>query len=261
MDRLTLSLYQTFMKILASLLFVVLSSAVSRANVEELIRQGDAYDAKHESDKALEYYLPAEKLAPDNASLMVKIARQYVYRMDELSSDADKLASGRTALEYSERAISLAPNECDSYLSNAICWGKITPFLSNKEGIAASRKIQESAEKAVKLNSQNDYAWHMLGRWHQELAGIGGMTRTLAKLIYGALPDASFEEAIRCFQKAIALNPGRLIHTVELGRTYAAMGNETEARKYLEKGLAMPSREKDDPETKRRGRATLAELN
>ncbi|MCP5557522.1 MAG: hypothetical protein H7A55_07180 [Verrucomicrobiaceae bacterium] len=249
------------MKIFAALLLMVLSAGAMRANVDELIRQGDAYDAKHESDNALKYYLPAEKLAPDNASLMIKIARQYVYRMEGLSSDADKLASGRTAVAYSERAIKLAPSECDAYLSNAICWGKITPFLGNKESIAASRKIQEAAEKAVKLNPRNDYAWHMLGRWHQELAGIGGMTRTLAKLIYGALPDASFDEALRCFEKAIALNPGRLIHTVELGRTYAAMGNETEARKFLEKGLAMPNREKDDPETKRRGRATLAELN
>ncbi len=260
MDCVTLSFHQTSMK--PFLVFFALAfTAYSQEALPELIRQGDAYDAKFESDNALKYYLPAEKLAPNDATLMIKIARQYVYRMEGLSTDSEKLASGRVAVSYSERAVKLAPNQCDSYLSLAICWGKVTPFLGNKESIEASRQIQNAAEKAVKLNPQNDYAWHMLGRWHQELAGIGSMTRALARVIYGALPDASYAEAVRCFQKAIALNPGRLIHTVELGRTYAAMGNEAEAKKYLEKGLAMPSLEKDDPETKQRGRATLAELN
>ena len=65
---------------------------------------------------------------------------------------------------------------------------------------------------------------------------------------------------MRCFEKSIALNPGRLIHFVELGRTYAQMGKTQEAKQLINKGLAMPSREKDDPETKQRGRKTLAAL-
>mgnify|MGYP003694409427 CR=1 FL=1 len=50
------------------------------------------------------------------------------------------------------------------------------------------------------------------------------------------------------------------MHYVELGRAYAQMGRTVEARRFIEKGLAMPNVEKDDPETKRRGRETLANL-
>ena len=232
----------------------------SFGNFAELVKQGDAYDAKYQPDEALRYYLPAEKLDPDNAALLVKIARQYVFRMSDLPAKEQKIASGRTALAYAERAISAAPKSCDPHLSVAICWGKLTPLLGTRETVEASRKIKAASEKAVKLDPRNDYAWHLLGRWHQELVGIGGVTRTLAALIYGGVPAASYDEALGCFQKALKLRPDRLIHHVELGRTYAAMGRKDDAVKHLRKGLAMPDIEKDDPETKQRGRATLEQI-
>jgi len=49
-------------------------------------------------------------------------------------------------------------------------------------------------------------------------------------------------------------------HHVELGRTYAAMGRKDEARTELRKGLGLPNREKDDPESKRRASETLGSL-
>jgi len=37
------------------------------------------------------------------------------------------------------------------------------------------------------------------------------------------------------------------MHYIELGRIYAQMGRKEEARKYIQKGMAMPNKEKDDP--------------
>lgn len=249
------------MKILLIPLFVWLAVIPARADYDELVKDGDARDAKFQSDEALKYYLPAEKLNPKDVDLLVKISRQYALRMNDLPKDADKIASGRTALAYAERAVAVAPDRCDPNLCVAICLGKLTPFLGNRESIEASRQIKISADKAVKFDPKNDYAWHILGRWHQSLANIGGATRLLAGAIYGGLPAASNETAVECFKKAMALNPGRLVHVVELGRTYALMGRKAEAKKYLEAGLAMPNKEKDDPETKQRGRASLKEIS
>ncbi len=246
------------MKIAAVIAALVCSTDCAFGNFAELVKQGDVYDAQFKPEAALQYYLPAEKLEPDNAALLVKIARQHVYRMADQTAKADQLKTGRTALAYAERAVKLAPNECDSHLALAICVGKLTPLLGNKESVEASRRIKAAAETAVKLNPRNDYAWHLLGRWHQELEQIGGVTRAVALIVYGGLPAASSEEAVKCFQKAIALNPERLIHHIELGRTYAQMGRMPEARQSIEKGLAMPNRDKDDPETKERGRKTLS---
>lgn len=247
--------------VLLLLISAVLAPLSARGGFAELVARGDVHDRKFQHEQALEAYLPAEKLMPDDPALLVKIARQYALRMNDLPNDAAKVASGRTALRYAERAVVLAPNECDPHLSVAICWGKLSPFLKTQEKVAASRKIKDSAARAVKLGPKNDYAWHLLGRWHQALANMGTATRAVAKLIYGGLPAASNDEAVACFKKAIAINPKRLIHTVELGRTYAMMGRDDEARKWIRKGLAMPNQEKDDPETKRRGQATLDDIS
>ena len=243
------------------LIHVALASLAAAADFATLVEKGDAHDEKYQTAEALTFYLPAEKLKPDQPELLVKIARQYAFRMSELKTKEEKIKSGRTALQYAERAVALAPDRCDPHLSIAICWGKLTPLLGNKEKVAASRQIKVSAERAVKLDPGNDYAWHLLGRWHQALANMGVATRALAKLIYGELPAASNDEAIACFKKAMRINPKRLVHVVELGRTYAMTGQEELARKWIRQGLAMPNLEKDDPETKLRGNATLDELS
>lgn len=247
--------------LLPLILFVAFAYTPADANTaSELIQRGDVHDQRFEPEQALKFYTSAEKTNPSDASLMVKIARQHVYRMDDLPSDSQRLQAARAALEYAERAVRLNPRDSDAHLSIAIVLGKMTQFLGNRESIEASKRIKQEAETAARIDPRSDYAWHLLGRWHQALAGMGAVTRGLAKMIYGELPSASNEEAARCFTRAIAINPSRLIHHVELGRTYAQMGRVAEARASITKGLAMPNRDKDDADAKRRGRETLAKL-
>ncbi|WP_243838720.1 hypothetical protein [Prosthecobacter fusiformis] len=244
-----------------NILFCIAGIALCSSGLaNDLVRQGDAMDQLFKPDEALKHYLPAEKQTPQDASLLVKIARQYVFRMDDLKTNADKMSSAKTALSYAQRAVKAAPNNADGHLAIAIVYGKMTPLMGNREKIEASKKIKEAAEKATKLNPGDDYAWHLLGRWHQALAGMNNITRGIARLVYGELPTASNEEAVTCLKRAISLKPDRLIHYIELGRTYAQMGKKEEARKEINQGLSMPNREKDDPETKRRGRETLQSL-
>ena len=73
-----------------------------------------------------------------------------------------------------------------------------------------------------------------------------------------SLPVTTNEAAEKCLLKAIEINPNRLMHYIELGRIYAQMGRKEEARKYIQKGLAMPNKEKDDPEMKEIGQQTAA---
>jgi Flp pilus assembly protein TadD len=115
-------------------------------------------------------------------------------------------------------------------------------------------------DKALALDPRNDTALHILGRWHRVLAEISGVKRALAGAIYGKLPTGSLPEAERHLTKAAAINPGRLMHQIELGRIYAQMGRKEEAKKYIGKGLAMRNQEKDDPEIKNLGRQTLEKL-
>ena len=225
--------------------------------VDDLIAKGEVFDRKFNATEALKYYLPAEKLSPNDARILVMIARQYRHLMTDAPAKEEKLRLGAIALKYSERAAALAPTDSDAQLAIAITHGKMLAYLGNKEKAAASPIIKASADKALALDPRNDTAWYILGRWHRALADIGSVKRAMSSLLYGKLPTTTNAAAVACFEQAIKIDPNRLMFYVELGRTYGQMGQKDEARRLIEKALAMPDVEKDDPEAKQRGREAL----
>jgi tetratricopeptide (TPR) repeat protein len=226
----------------------------------DLILKGDAFDRTFKATEALQSYLAAERLEPRNVPLLVRIARQFRHLMTDATAREKKLQLGGMALDYSLRAATLGPKDSEAQLAPAITYGKMLLIQGTKEQVAASGPIKRSADAAIRLDPRNDTAWHILGRWHRNVAAVTGAKRVFGSLIYGNLPKSTNEAAVACFEKAIALNPRRLMHYIELGRTYAEMGKKDDARRLIAKGLAMPDTEKDDPETKQRGREALAKL-
>lgn len=248
-------------RFLAVTSLVFLGSVAGRAeSLATLISKGDAADQSFNPALALKSYLPAEKLAPDDVGLLLSIARQYRHLMCDVADKADKLKYGNISLAYAKRAAKLAPNHSEAQLSPAITYGKMLPYEGKGKQVAASPLIKAAADRAIKLDPGNDTAWHVLGRWHQSLANVTGVSRSIGEVVYGKLPVGTNADSVACFTKAIALNPGRLRHHIELGRTYAQMGKTADARKCLEKGLKMPNKEKDDYELKASGKKALADL-
>jgi tetratricopeptide (TPR) repeat protein len=227
---------------------------------EGLIAKGDVLDRQLKAKEALEDYLPAEKLDPKNAELMVRISRQYRHLLSDASDKNEKLRLGHLALDYAERAATLGPKDSDAQLAPAISYGKLLPLLGSKEQVGASPKIKQSVDRALQLNSKNDTAWHILARWNRVLADINPLKRMLAGALYGSLPVTTYEAAEKAIQTAISINPNRTMHYLELGRIYAAMGRKDDAKKFLLKGTSMPNRDKDDPELKQVAQELLKKL-
>lgn len=239
---------------------VLTAQATLAQTVPTFIAKGDVPDRAFKPNEALQSYLPAEKLDPDNPDILLRIARQYRHLMSDAATAPQKLKFGHLSLAYANRAAALAPNDSEAQLSPAITYGKMMPYLGKKEQVEATPKIKTAADRALKLDSRNDSAWHVLGRWHQSLANVTGLKRGFGEILYGKLPVGSNTESIKCFEKAIAINPRRLRHYIEEGRTYAQMGDNATAKRFLNKGMAMPDVEKDDPEMKARGREALAKI-
>ena len=266
MDRFALPLSQTVKSIsfsifLAAFLGVVLSlispAFAADATIAAAIARGDAADEQLKTAESLAAYLEAEKLGGKDADLLRRISREYSLSMVDAKSKDEQRALGEKGLEYSKRAVEAGPDNAMAQVGLAICYGRVAPYLDNKTKIAYSKLVKEHADKTIKLDPSIDYAYHVLGAWNYELAGLNPILRAIAKLIYGALPPATYDDAVKSFKKAIELAPQRVAHHVELGRTYAAMGQKDFARAELNKGLALPNREKDDPGTKERGREAL----
>ncbi len=244
--------------------FFLLASLVTCLMADDrasaLLRQGDALDAAMKTPEALAKYLEAEKITPNDANLLHRIAKQYGESMNDAKTAEGQRDLATKALEVSRRAVAADPANALAQVALAISYGRLAPFLENKQKIAYSKLVKEHAEKALALDDKCELAYHVLGAWNYELAGFGMLMRALVKLTYGGLPEASYAAAEKHFLKGCALNPRRLANFVELGRTYQKLEKPAEARKYLEKGLALPSIYRDDEATKERARAALKEL-
>jgi len=249
-------LQRTFLVLIA----LSLPLAAWAQSASDLVSAGDALDAKHRNQEAVDFYLKADAIKPNDAEILRRIAKQYSQQVVSESRTPENRELARRSLEYAQLAVKSDPNNADARLSLAICYGKSAFLEGARKRIEMSRLIREEAEAAIRLNPKSDYAWHVLGRWNYELANLNAALRFVAEAIYGKMPDASSERAAECFEKAIALRPDRVIHHVELGRTYAALGRKPEALAELKKGLGLPSREKDDGESKDRARKAMAAL-
>jgi tetratricopeptide (TPR) repeat protein len=222
--------------------------------------RGDAADVELRTGASLAAYLEAEKLGCKDATVLRKLSREYTLAMADTSSKDEERALGEKGLAYAQRAIAIDPDDAESQLAVGICYGRLARLLDNKTKLAYSKLVKEHVEKALKLDPSLDYGYHVLGVWNYEVASLNPILRILAKLIYGGVPSASFEDAVKDFKKAVELAPQRVSHHVELGRAYAAAGQKELARAELNKGLALPNREKDDPATKERGWEALSKL-
>jgi tetratricopeptide (TPR) repeat protein len=239
---------------------LVTGGKLKAESADALITEGDYYYAKLQANESLRYYLPAEKLEPNNVRLLVHISREYRHLMSDATSPVEKVRLGGLAIEYAKRATSISPRDPDAQLAVAISCGKLEPFQGYHQKFDAVHLIKSSVDKVIDLDPRNDLGWHVLGRWYQGLAEVDPVRRMMAQVL-GGLPPATFEEAATCFEKAIQLNPNRLMHYIALGTVDVEMGKKEEGRRLIEKGLAMENTEKDDPQTKREGEAVLAKLH
>ena len=237
-----------------------LATALPAASVDQVLHDALAAEARWDTPAALQLFKQADALRPNDAMILQKISKQYSDATSDTKDPGEKQRLSVEALSYAQRAVALEPKNPVNVLSVAICYGKLAGFADTRTKLEYSRHVKQYAEQALALKPDYDYAHHVLGRWHYEVATLGMGTRFLVKLIYGGLPDASTAEAVRQLRRATELAPEKPAHRVELGLALLADGQRDAAHSTLEQALAMPKCEKYDDESFARARAGLERL-
>jgi tetratricopeptide (TPR) repeat protein len=214
--------------------------------VTALVVQGDAEERAHHTRAALSAFRAAEQIEPRNPGVLLRISKQYSDLIEETKPEAVARTVAQKALNYALRAVEIDPNSAKAHLSVAVSYGKLTDFVGSKTKVEYSRLVRDETLRSIELDPTDDFAWHVLGRWHQGVANVSGVLKALAKVVYGGLPPASNEEAVRCMKKAIELAPQRLIHHSELARIYKAMHKPDLATKEWQTILDLAVRDKGD---------------
>ncbi|BBM70565.1 tetratricopeptide repeat protein [Rhodothermus marinus] len=165
----------------------------------------------------------------------------------------------RLGLEDARAAIAADSLNSRAYVAAAIAAGRLALVSGPRDKVERARQIRAYIDRALALDPNDDIAYHLRGRWHYEVATLNFFERTLVRLIYGGLPDASLEEAAADFRRALALRE-RVVHHLELGRTLLRLGDREGAIHELERALALPPSEPDDTTYQEEARRLLARI-
>jgi tetratricopeptide (TPR) repeat protein len=257
MDRLALSFRQV-RTILPAVL--VLASVAPLPAAEQWIEQGDSLDRQFKSSEALAAYQKAAAQRPDDADLQRKIAKQYVEMVLDATSRSEKLRLATAGYETALKAKKLAPRDPETRVTVAIAAGRLAFYSDPRKRLQLSSVVRSEAAESIKLDPRFALGWHVLGRWHYEIANLNPVLRVVAEAVYGKMPPASNEDAIRHLQKAVDLQPDNALFRAELGRAYLAAGRKAEAGRELQKAISLPRRSRDDAAAQDRAQQALRGL-
>ena len=213
---------------------------------EELFQKGIAMEKQLNEKKALFYYCEAQKIKPSDLTVLYTCSELFgrVGAREKNQEEKEKYFS--SSLSFARMALKLHPNSDESNLAMSIAQGRIALSKSGKEKIKAVKEIKLFAQRALSINPDNSKAWHVLGKWYFEVSNLNFVEKAAIKIIYGGLPDASFEKAVQAYEKAAVINPHFLLNYIELAKAYDKLDQKTKAISCLNKISAETSYTEDD---------------
>lgn len=142
------------------------------------------------------------------------------------------------------KALDIEPGNITSHFLYLAALGRITEISSNMEKLRMVKKIRSECDFILSQDSTHGATWHILGRWHRELAALSPFERWMIQQIIGKIKGGTFDDALFCFYKAIRYAPSDVSHYYETARTLTMRnksGDKKAAVNWLTKGLALPA--------------------
>jgi tetratricopeptide (TPR) repeat protein len=230
------------------------------------LQRADELYAAFKPKEALAELLKVLELDPENAEALSKIARVYINFGDLISEstpdwEAKRLKQFQIAEGYARRAVKADPNVTWGHFYIAASLGSEATLSPVAKQIDMAKEIRSAIEKAIALDPQNGFAYHVYGVWHRKMAEIGKASRMFASIIYRqSIPVGSMEKSIEYLNKAIALNPTVIVSRLELARSYMEVENWSSAQNLLVSIRGLPIQFSDDAKNKQKAEELLKEI-
>ncbi|MBE0539722.1 MAG: tetratricopeptide repeat protein [Ignavibacterium sp.] len=233
------------------LLLVIFGISTSFAQtLDELLKQGDQFVAEFQNQKALDTYLQADKIAPNNWEVYWRVSRAYVDLGEKMPDKTDTQKDEqekvyKKALEYADKSVKLEPNQSITYIRRAIANGRIALFEGVFSAIGTVKDVKSDCEKAIQLGNGGNYvqalAHYVLGRTHLKVCEKAYLVRLPLGLGWG-----DTEEAVRLLEIAVKLKPNFRMFLFELAKAYVEEDEYDKAKETLKKVEKAPVQDEDD---------------
>lgn len=232
--------------VLCSMMALLLPFALWSQDANALIRDARELEARFREQEALNKYLEVLILQPDHIVALCKASELYNTTGKRHSDKDQQKACYRASLDYARKALAVNGNNAEANFVMSIAMGRLAMMASGEEKIKAVKDIRRYAERAIQLDPNGYKAYHVLGKWHYEVSNLSSLERWLVKVTYGALPKASYADAVKCYEKSRSLNPALLINYLEEAKARFKNNDPEKAKELLRTINRLPDASADD---------------
>jgi tetratricopeptide (TPR) repeat protein len=238
--------------------------SVQAQMVEELISKGDNYTEEYNNQMALDTYLKADKLSPNNWEILWRISRAYVDIGEHMPEKTDEqkdaqLLMYQKAFDYADKSVKYASDKSITYVRRAIANGRIALFKGVFSVAGVVNSVRDDCEKAIKLNNGDKYTialgHYILARTHAKISEKWAPARSVLGLGW-----ADNEIAITEFNKAINLHPNFRMFYLDLAKSYIREDEYQKARDMLKKVIDSPKNDEDDDQSVTKAKKLIEEI-
>jgi len=224
----------------AALLLVTSPRPTSARPGQEEIAAGDQHYRAGRLAEARAAYASAVQIAPGSVTALCRKARAGSELGETRKGDEQRTMFAESVADARE-AVRLGPDSAAAHMWLAITLGRLALHEGPRTRNALGREIRTEAERALALDPRLAGAWHVMGVWNQRVSGLNVFERLIARAFLGGVQrGASYEDAEEAFQKAIELEPGMIHHHLAYARLLRERKRHDEARRELERSLALP---------------------
>lgn len=241
---------------------VALSQAPLYAQAQDHYTLGvAAYKARKPAEALghLKAALAKDSLHFDANCYAAMAAADIVRQQPNDKRDPEKLFA--QASEYARRALRIDSTKAEGHYLLALTLGFDALTKAPENRLETAEEIWTEVHKALAIAPKHDRAWHVLGRWHAEIAKHS-WAKLIIKMKLGALTDsASWEGAAENMEKAVKLDSTFIYHHLDLAETYVRMKRPADARPHLQKIEKLPIADVRDSIFKAEAKRLLAKID
>ncbi len=196
--------------------------ALALAGAGALLAQGRFQAAYESAAKAGDWVLAARAAS--------------FYALYQAKDDQARAAWFARAEAAARQAIQADPQNPAAHFELARALGRLAQYRGILQSLSLAAEVRDHLKKALALKPDYASAMVALAIWHLELSQKG----------VGWLYGADGGKVIPLFERAIELEPDRIIHRYEYAKALARLGKTQKALKQLEAALALSPRDARD---------------
>ena len=225
------------MKISYYIYLLLISSIIFSLDNESLLRQIDNFQEGSQFDEALqlslECYNKYDSSDYPKEEILWRLARSYFDIADQSSDLEIQKKNIDSALPHAQKALEISPLLAKANHWYAVIIGKKGVLEGTKQKIINSYEVEKYCLKAIELDPAYDGSYHVMGRWHYNVADLSWLERNIASLVYATPPEGTFEAAAEYFKSAISAKSDEIRHYLWLGKSYYALSQYKNAEDIL----------------------------